>query len=71
MYCLKCRKKTEIKNLKAVKPNQTKPILLSIFAVCGSEKSRFIKEQEPSRFLEEIGKAVTSSFTALGKTFAS
>ena len=30
-------------------------MLLPIFSVCHSEKSKFIKEQEPSRLLSSLG----------------
>ena len=41
-YCLECRKNTESKNSKLVK----KVTKIEECAVCGSEKSKFIKEQE-------------------------
>ena len=50
-YCLKCRKNIVSKNLRATKTKSGKPMPLLKFAVCGSKKSRFIKEQEASRLL--------------------
>ena len=47
-YCLKSKKKTESKNPKVLKTKNRIIMLLSKCAVCGSEKSRFIKEQETS-----------------------
>ena len=44
-YCLKCRKKSENKNPECVQ-KPTRLIMSSYNAVCGSEKSKFIKEQE-------------------------
>ena len=48
LYCLKCRENTESKNLKFVKSKNERIMLLSNCALCDSEKSRFIKEQEGS-----------------------
>ena len=42
-YCLKCRKKTENKNLRVSKTKKVKSMLLSKYAVSDSKKSRFIK----------------------------
>ena len=48
---------------------------MSKCAVCGSKKSTVLKEQEGSKFLENIGEAIISTFVLLGeaivKTFAS
>ena len=38
LYCLKYRKKTDIKNQKAAKENKRKQIILSKCAVCDSTK---------------------------------
>ena len=46
LYCLKCRKNTESKNLKIVKTKNQRVMLLSLCAVCDSKRSRSIKEQE-------------------------
>ena len=43
LYCLKCRKKTEVKNPKVVR-TKNRIMLLSKCAVCNSKKSKFIKE---------------------------
>ena len=50
-YCLKCRKNIASKNVRSTKAKSGKPMPLLKFAVCGSKKSRFIKEQEASRLL--------------------
>ena len=56
LYCLKCRKNTESKNLKVVKTKKTGRImLLSKCAVCDIKKSKFIKEQEASGLLSSLG----------------
>ena len=55
LYCLKCGKNTESKNLKIVNTKNGRIILLSICAVCDSKKSKFIKEQEASGLLGSLG----------------
>ena len=42
-YCLKCKKDTENKNSKILKTSNDRTIILSKCAICGSKKSRFIK----------------------------
>ena len=54
-YCLKCRKNTESINLRVSKTNNGKTMILSKCAICGSKKSRFIKNQEPSGILSNLG----------------
>ena len=44
-YCLKYRKDTESKNQRFVKTMKGRIMVSSNFAVSGSKKSRFIKEQ--------------------------
>ena len=53
--CLNCRKNTESKNPKFVKTKNGRIMLLSKFSVCGSKKSKFIKEQEASTLLSSLG----------------
>ena len=55
LYCLKCRKNTENKNLKVVKTRNGRIMVLSKCAVSDSKKSRFIKEQEANRLLSSLG----------------
>ena len=43
-YCLKCKRNTESINPKVSKTNNGKAIILSTCAICGSKKSKFIKE---------------------------
>ena len=45
-FCLKCRKKTKIKTMRAAKTKRGKPMLLSKCAGCDSENPRFIKDQK-------------------------
>ena len=54
-YCLKCRKNTESKNLKVAKTHKGKQILLSKLVVCNSKEPRFIKKQEASGLVSELG----------------
>ena len=46
----KCKKKIENINPKVEKTKNGRILLSSNYAVCGSKKSRFIKEQEASGF---------------------
>ena len=46
-YCLKCKKKnTESINPKVSKTTNGKMMILSKCAICGSKRSKFIKEQQ-------------------------
>ena len=53
-YCLKCKKNTESKNLKAVKTKTKRIMPLSKCAVCESKKSKFIKQQKASGLLRSL-----------------
>ena len=52
---LEVYKKTESKNPKAVRAKNRRIMLLSKCTVCGSKKSKFIKEQEASGLLSSLG----------------
>ena len=54
-YCLKCRKNTESKNPKVERTKNRRIMLLSKCAVCDSKKSKFIKQQEASGLLNNLG----------------
>ena len=54
-YCLKCKKNTESVNPKVSKTTNVKAMILSKCAICGSKKSKFIKEQEANRLLSNLG----------------
>ena len=54
-YCLKCRKNTESKNPKFERTKNGRTLLLSNFAVFDSKKSKFVKEQEGSGLLSNLG----------------
>ena len=53
-YCLKCKKNTENVNSKVLKTKNGRSMLLRKCAVCGSKKSRFIKEQEAKGLLSSL-----------------
>ena len=54
-YCLKCRKNTESKNPKIGKTKKHKIMFLSKCEVCDSKKSKFIKGQEASGLVSNLG----------------
>ena len=54
-YCLKCKKISENINLKVSKTTNGKTMILSKCAICGSKKSKFIKEQQAKGLLSNLG----------------
>ena len=54
-YCLKCRKDTENINPRVSNTSNGRTMILSKCAICGSKKSRFIKKQEVSGILSNLG----------------
>ena len=54
-YCLKCRKDTENINPNVSSTCNGKAMVLSKCAICGSKKSRFIKNQEAKGLLSNLG----------------
>ena len=54
-YCLKCRKNTENINPRVSKTSNGRTMILSKCAICGSKKSRFIKDQEAKGLLSNLG----------------
>ena len=54
-YCLKFRKNTESKNAKVTRTKKGRIMLLLKCTVCGSKKSKFIKQQEASGSLSSLG----------------
>ena len=68
-YCLKCRKDTENINSKVSKTSNNKTMTLSKCAICGTKKSRFIKNQE-ANLLRNLGiKTPLSQVPILGDIF--
>ena len=53
--CFKCRRNTKSINPKVSKTTKGKAIILSTCAICGSKKSKFIKEQEAKGLLSNLG----------------
>ena len=54
-YCLNCRKDTENIDPKVSGSSNGRTIILSKCAICGSKKSRFIKNQDAKGLLENLG----------------
>ena len=54
-YCLKCRKNTENINPRVSKTSNGRTMVLSKCAICGSKKSRFVKNQEAKGLLSNLG----------------
>ena len=53
--CLKCGKDTENTNPKVSKTSNNRIMVLSKCAICGSKKSKFIKNQEAKGLLSNLG----------------
>ena len=69
-YCLKCRKSTENINPRVSKTGNDRTIILSKCAICGSKKSRFIKNQEAKGLLNNLGiKTPLNKVPILGDIF--
>ena len=54
-YCVKCKRNTESINPKVSETTNGKAMILSTCAICGSKKSKFIKEQEAKGLLINLG----------------
>ena len=54
-YCLACRKYTKIISPKIVRNRQNRSMKQSNCAICGSKKSRFIKEHQAMGLLSNLG----------------
>ena len=54
-HCLKCRKDTGNINPSVSKTSNDRTMVLSKCAICGSKKSRFIKNLEAKGLLSNIG----------------
>ena len=53
-YCLRCRKDTENIKTKSLKTSNGRTMVWSNCAICGSKKSRFIKNQEAKALLSKV-----------------
>ena len=54
-YCLKRRENTETINPRVSKTNNGKSMMLWKRSICGRKKTRFIKKQETSGILSNLG----------------
>ena len=54
-YCLKYKKDTENINPRVSNTSNSRTTILSKCAICGSKKSRFIKNQEAKGLLSNLG----------------
>ena len=54
-YCLKCKKNTKNVDPKISSTSNGKTMILSKCAICGSKKSRFIKNQKGKGLLSNLG----------------
>ena len=54
-YCLSCRKNTENTDPRIVKGKDERSMIQSNWAISGSKKSRFIKEQQAKGLLRNLG----------------
>ena len=54
-YCFRCRRNTKSINPKVSKTTNGKAIILSTCTICGSKKSKFIKQQEAKGLLSNLG----------------
>ena len=69
-YCLKCKKDTQNLNSKIFKTKNNRLIMQSKCPVCGSKKSRFVKEQEAKGLLTNLGiKTLLSKIPLLSVLF--
>ena len=59
--CLKCRKDTENIDSKVSNTSNGRKMILSKYWVCGSKKSRFIKNQEAKGLSSNLGVRTTLS----------
>ena len=68
-YCLKYRKDIENIDPKVSGSSNGRLMILSKCAICGSKKSRFIKNQEPKRLSSKLGiKTPLNKFPKLSDT---
>ena len=54
-YCLRCKKDTANIGSKMVKTKNNRLLMQSKCSVCGTKKSRFVKEQDAKDLLNQLG----------------
>ena len=64
-YCLKCKKDTSNIDPKMVKTKNNRLLMQSKCSVCGTKKSRIIKEQDAKGLLSNLGIKTPLSKTPL------
>ena len=57
-YCVKCRTDTENIDPKIVRTKNNRLTMQAKCPVCGTKKSRFVKEQEAKGLLSNLGNTV-------------
>ena len=67
-YCVKCRKDTENIDPKMVRTKKIRLIMQSKCSVCGTKKSRFMKEQEAKGLKKNKKQTKNSKFMQTGNT---
>ena len=66
-YCLKCKKDTQNIKSRASNTSNGRAMILSKCAICGTKKSRFIKNQEAKSLLSNLSiRAPLSKVPLLG-----
>ena len=65
LYCLKCRKNTENIDPKVSASSNGRAIILSKRTICGSKKSRFIKNQAAKGILSNLGLKTPLSISSI------
>ena len=69
MYCVGCKKNIANKNSSVKRTKQNKSVLVSNCAFCGNKNLIFIKNQEASRLLSQLGiKIPLSKIPLIGNT---
>ena len=63
-YCY-CRINTKNINPKISETSNGKTMILSNFAICGSKKSKSVKNQEANRLLSSLGIKISFSWSTL------
>ena len=54
-YCLKCKKDTDNIDPKMFRTKNNRLLMQSKCSVCGTKKSRFVKEQDAKGLLSNLG----------------
>ena len=69
-YCLKCKTNTDNIDPKMVRTKNNRLLMQSKCSVCGTKKSRFVKEQDAKGLLSNLGiKAPLSKILLLNVLF--